>query len=324
MSTSTTSSTSAPKKRPAEEKRQSDEQQSMVNTEKASRGVWLVKVPRYLSEVWEQNAGGVVGKLVTGRGETTFHSEIAGQLAPPQPASHSSFASTSASSSQNSLQKYSQSIPQPVRAAAPSTTTTQNAMQIPTQHKFIIRDLNSQSMAVLSEDKSALEEEADLRTGKLSIEGRIVCRADCQPPNSTDYMRMKIAQIQRVSQPKKTVKQMDRAVVKFKPVNAHQEHQVKEKQRKEGTRAIRLERDEVVSLLFNAFERHQFYRQADLQRIVNQPATVVREVLNDIGLYHDSAPHRSMWELKPEYRNYSKQLAKNVEQKMQQQQQKDG
>uniref|UniRef100_A0A183CAW0 General transcription factor IIF subunit 2 n=1 Tax=Globodera pallida TaxID=36090 RepID=A0A183CAW0_GLOPA len=90
--------------------------------------------------------------------------------------------------------------------------------------------------------------------------------------------------------------------------------------RKEGVRAIRLERDEVVSLLFNAFERHQFYRQADLQRITNQPASVVREVLNDIGLYHDSAPHRSMWALKPEYRNYSKQLARNVEQKLQQQQ----
>uniref|UniRef100_A0A914ICW0 Uncharacterized protein n=1 Tax=Globodera rostochiensis TaxID=31243 RepID=A0A914ICW0_GLORO len=36
----------------------------------------------------------------------------------------------------------------------------------------------------------------------------IVCRADCQPPNSTDYMRMKIAQIQCVTQPKKMVKQM--------------------------------------------------------------------------------------------------------------------
>uniref|UniRef100_A0A914IA57 ATP-dependent DNA helicase n=2 Tax=Globodera rostochiensis TaxID=31243 RepID=A0A914IA57_GLORO len=53
----------------------------------------------------------------------------------------------------------------------------------------------------------------------------IVCRADCQPPNSTDYMRMKIAQIQCVTQPKKMVKQMECAVVKFKPVNAHQEHQ---------------------------------------------------------------------------------------------------
>uniref|UniRef100_A0A914HSX5 Uncharacterized protein n=1 Tax=Globodera rostochiensis TaxID=31243 RepID=A0A914HSX5_GLORO len=56
-------------------------------------------------------------------------------------------------------------------------------------------------------------------------EHQIVCLADCQPPNSTDYMRMTIAQIQRVSQPKKMVTLMERAVVKFKPVNAHHEHQ---------------------------------------------------------------------------------------------------
>jgi len=41
--------------------------------------------------------------------------------------------------------------------------------------------------------------------------------------------------------------------------------------------------------------------------------------LNDIGLYHDNAPHKAMWELKPEYRNYNKDLSKNVESKMQKQ-----
>lgn len=37
-----------------------------------------------------------------------------------------------------------------------------------------LRDLNNQSMAVLSEDKSGLDEEAELRTGKLAIEGRVI------------------------------------------------------------------------------------------------------------------------------------------------------
>lgn len=42
----------------------------LVNCDKAARGVWLVKVPRYLSELWEKNAGSDVGRLVTGLGET--------------------------------------------------------------------------------------------------------------------------------------------------------------------------------------------------------------------------------------------------------------
>ena len=36
----------------------------LVDCERASRGVWLVKVPRYLSEIWEKNEGSDVGRLV--------------------------------------------------------------------------------------------------------------------------------------------------------------------------------------------------------------------------------------------------------------------
>lgn len=72
---------------------------------------------------------------------------------------------------------------------------------------------------------------------------------------------MKVRQIHKVSQPKKTVQKINKAVVKFKPVNAHQEHTAnKDKAKKEGLRAVRLEKDDVVKLLFHAFEKHQFYR----------------------------------------------------------------
>lgn len=52
----------------------------LVNCEKASRGVWLVKVPRYLSEMWKKNAGNDVGRLITGTGlagdEVVFKSKV--------------------------------------------------------------------------------------------------------------------------------------------------------------------------------------------------------------------------------------------------------
>ncbi|KAL7071541.1 hypothetical protein ACQ4LE_009599 [Meloidogyne hapla] len=275
-------------------KRPASDSISPVSTEKASRGIWLVKVPRYLSEVWEKRAGEVVGRLVHQvGGETIFHSNI----------------TELSSDKQSSSQMKANQKPISVTQSGPKI------MDIPQQHKFITRDVKNQSFAVLSEDKSGLEEDSELVTGKLSIEGRIVIRAECQPPNSVDYMKMKIQQIQKISQPKKTVQQVERAVVKYKPINAHQEHMAKDKAKKEGTRAVRLEKDDVVKLLFHAFEKHQFYRQIDLQKLTNQPAGMVRDVLNDIGLYHDSAPHKSMWELKPEYRNYNEELAKNIEKK---------
>lgn len=45
----------------------------IIDCEKASRGVWLVKVPRYLSEIWEKNAGKDVGSLKqVGEDEVNF------------------------------------------------------------------------------------------------------------------------------------------------------------------------------------------------------------------------------------------------------------
>ena len=71
---------------------------------------------------------------------------------------------------------------------------------------------------------------------------------------------MKARQIELVSIPKKTVQQMDKAVVKFKPVSIHVENIAKDKQKKEGAKAVRLERPQVVEMIFKAFEKHQYYR----------------------------------------------------------------
>ena len=50
---------------------------NIVNTEKASRAAWLVKVPRYLSEIWEKRPGEVIGRLINQPGgETTLQSNL--------------------------------------------------------------------------------------------------------------------------------------------------------------------------------------------------------------------------------------------------------
>ena len=50
---------------------------NIVNTEKASRAAWLVKVPRYLSEIWEKRSGEVIGRLINQPGgETTLQSNL--------------------------------------------------------------------------------------------------------------------------------------------------------------------------------------------------------------------------------------------------------
>lgn len=85
-------------------------------------------------------------------------------------------------------------------------------------------------------------------------------RAECQPPNSLAYMKMKINQIEKVSQPKQSIQTMEKAVVKFKPTAIHTEHKAKEKAKKDGAKTVRGDRDVVTQSIFHAFEKHQYYR----------------------------------------------------------------
>lgn len=71
---------------------------------------------------------------------------------------------------------------------------------------------------------------------------------------------MKTEYIQQVSKPKHVVQQMDKAVVKFKPTSYHAEHMAKDKAKKDNVRAARLDREIVLKELFQAFEKHQYYR----------------------------------------------------------------
>lgn len=53
-------------------------------------------------------------------------------------------------------------------------------------------------------------------------------------------------------------------------------------------------------------------RLVDLQKVTNQPANFIKEILLDIAIYNTSFPHKSMWELKPEYRNYKAEVRLNT------------
>uniref|UniRef100_A0A914WIH6 General transcription factor IIF subunit 2 n=1 Tax=Plectus sambesii TaxID=2011161 RepID=A0A914WIH6_9BILA len=277
--------------------KRSSVQNGVVDCELGKRGVWLVKVPRYLSEQWEKQQGSDVGRLeiaprVPGRGasgEVIFRSTDHGDFASGAQSSSSAASSSSAMNGMN---------PVPL-GKRPSEST-----QTPKEHRFVIGDIKNQTMAVISEDKTSLGADAEIKSGRLCLEGRVVKRAECRPPASLGYLKMKISQIEKSGQPKRQIQQIDKAEVKFKPVAIHAEDMAREKAKKEGIKAVRADKDKVVSMLFQAFEKHQYYRLIDLQKLTNQPPGYIKEILNEIATYNTAPPHKSMWELKSEYRHY--------------------
>lgn len=68
-----------------------------------------------------------------------------------------------------------------------------------------------------------------------------------------------------------------------------------------------------MDILFNAFEKHQFYNIKDLVTITNQPISYLKEILKEICEYSVKNPHKNTWHLKPEYRHYSEEKKEKAE-----------
>ncbi|KAG5336438.1 T2FB factor, partial [Acromyrmex charruanus] len=267
----------------------------------AGRGVWLVKVPKYIANKWEKAPGNIeVGKLKITKN-------------PGQKAEVSLKLSEAVLALKESGEG---EIPKQHRLDV--TTVTRQMLGV---FSHVVRKLfnvilkidiflNSSINFAASTSSDAIVPE----TEKLFMEGRIVQKLECRPYADNCYMKLKLESIKRASVPQRQVQQLDRVVQNFKPVSDHKHNiEYAEKKKAEGKK-MRDDKDAVLDMLFAAFEKHQYYNIRDLVKITRQPIVYLKEILNEVCNYNLKNPHRNMWELKPEYRHY-KEEEKSVETK---------
>jgi len=213
--------------------------------------------------------------------------------------------------------------------------------QIPKEHKFKVSSIASQTLGVFSHvtgDKEAGIEE------RLSVEGKVVQRAECNPNQSQLYQAIKGEAIKSAGQPIRTMVRLDKHVKAFKPIANHASNIAHERTKKLEGKKMRDDKDKVQEILFALFEKHQYYNIKDLAKETNQPMSYLREILNEVQavvavmmvvvvklvmvvvvevvvemevvatlpqvcVYSVKPPHRNMWELKPEYRHYKEEEA---------------
>lgn len=242
----------------------------------ASRGVWLVKVPKYIASRWEKAPGDIeVGKLKISKNSSDA-SRSTGQK--PQ-------VSLRLSSALMKLREPGEDI-------------------IPQDHRLDVSTVTQQTLGVFSHMTPAKTDSVIPETEKLFMEGRIVQKLECRPYADTCYMKLKLESIRKASVPFRQVKQLDKVVQTFKPVSNHKNNiEYLERKKAEGKKA-RDDKDSVLEMLFAAFEKHQYYNIKDLVKITKQPITYLKEILKDVCNYNLKNPHKNMWELKPEYRHY--------------------
>ncbi|CAO1398106.1 unnamed protein product [Diamesa hyperborea] len=240
-----------------------------LNLVNSGRAVWLVKVPKYMSSKWEQADGKMeLGKLKI--------SKFAGQK--PQ---------VSLTLSDNVLALGGGSIPK--------------------DHKLDVSVVARQTLGVFSNIPSKTENESVSGSQKLFMEGRIVQKLECRPIADKMYMDMKSESIRQACVPKQKVQSLEKAVNNFKPISDHKHNiEYNIKMKSEGKKS-RADKNQVLDMLFNAFEKHQYYNIRDLVKLTKQPIPYLKEILKEVCDYNMKNPYRNMWELKKEYRHYNVQ-----------------
>ncbi|TNM90942.1 general transcription factor IIF subunit 2-like isoform X1 [Takifugu flavidus] len=249
---------------------------------KQNTGVWLVKVPKYLSQQWEKATGrGEVGKLQICKKGSQGKPEV-------------SFNLNEELTVIEGLEKKTVSAPH--------------------EHKFTMQSVGGQILAVFTETTSGQSEDrsdgsssgsgAGAGPDKLALEGMVVQRADCRPAVNENYMRLKRLQIEESSKPTRLSQQIQNPVTNYKPVANHSYNLEYEKKKKEEGKRARADKQQVLDMLFSAFEKHQYYNIKDLVDITKQPVIYLKEILRDIGHYNIKGTHKNTWELRPEYRHY--------------------
>ena len=180
---------------------------------------------------------------------------------------------------------------------------------VPKDHKCVSLGAGPQELVAFSREQHGVSADIDYPPEKVAIEGKVIQRAECQPYVNKNYIELKRKTGQNARMPKRQAIQLDGIIQNYKPKSYHEHHHTT-KDNKE-TKRTRLPEDQVQALLFCTFEEHQYYRIEDLVRITQQPMSYLKEILRMICKYNVKAPHKNMWELKPEYRHYKGQSNDN-------------
>jgi len=243
-------------------------QEHTVDCSNAARGVWLVKVPKYISQRWNSAPGNIeVGRLKIVK-------------APGQKPS--------------------------VSFSLSEAVLAMEREQIPKEHQFVIGNVAGQTLGVFSQTAAGDAGAVVPQPETVAIEGKVIQRAECRPRRDANYMRLKREKIRAAAVPVRQLKTIE-DVVHIKPVSDHKHNIEYVKKKKQEGKKLRDGKEKVLAMLFAAFEKHQFYNIKDLVRITLQPVMYLKEILGEVCNYNMKSPHRNMYELKPEYRHYDKE-----------------
>lgn len=74
------------------------------------------------------------------------------------------------------------------------------------------------------------------------------------------------------------------------------------KRKNEDFKRERLPKDAVIDMIFKAYEQKEYWSMKDLLSLTNQPTAWLKELVNEVCNYIQRGPYQKTYQLKPEYR----------------------
>jgi len=178
----------------------------------SGKGLWLVKVPKYLAEKW--NNASAQGNLEVGRIRIT------------QPQAPSEKQDVVFHLNQNVAKSGSSDKP------------------CPTEHQFEMTSLGDQTIYILKQDEEPQKE-------TLSVIGKVLQKAECRPKrDDLSYLELKRKEVAKFSEPKKKIIQLEAPVVQNFMPRVHHVHTAEVKDKAKKQRSSKEEVQDILYRLF--------------------------------------------------------------------------
>ncbi|XP_042402137.1 transcription initiation factor IIF subunit beta-like [Zingiber officinale] len=149
--------------------------------------------------------------------------------------------------------------------------------------------------------------------GKISVEGKVECKFDMEPQNLRAYSNLCRDRTNKAAVKTRKVQVLENdhgmfmrpmpgIVVGQLPSSLKEKRKLAQSKRQDAKR-VRMDKGEMLNVLFRLFERQPNWGLKQLVLETNQPQQFLKEILSEICVYNKRGPNQATHELKAEYKN---------------------
>jgi len=236
-----------------------------VDLTRSSSGVWLVKMPKYLSNVLEEYGDGTlngdIGRLIRRPQTTTTTTKTA--------------SSSATGGRQNEvIFSLNDQIMDRLREKNPS----KDFKLPPREHQFCLTNISDGVLRTVYTRTTRPNSNNPFHE-QIAVVGKVMQRAEVRPVENDEYMALKRKHFEASQEPTRKAEIIKKQVNAYQPRRDHEENRNRLKAKRQAGKRVRSDEDVVTNRIFSAFAKNQYISMGSLETITQQPKTYLHQLL---------------------------------------------